>query len=323
MMAEAHKHPVPMSASPSSVTLLPPKAVLKALAWAREVGEEGFEKATTRPELPIAQDFHRLTSEQMRTYVDALLCGRFADEGLQALLDIGFLEMWLPEVSAMVGFGDGEWRHKDVWKHTKQVVKQAVPRLSVRWGALLHDIGKIKTRSVDARGEVHFIGHSEVGARMFRKKVGARLGLEGELFDRVHFLILQHLRPGQYDGSWTDSAVRRFARDMGDGLRDLLDLGRADITTKRPEKRKRGLRHISALAARIRKLEEEDAKVPPLPKGIGTAIIESFQIPPSKRVAKIKEQLEADVVAGAVAANLSIDDYVHYLSANKERFGIP
>src|SRR5690606_2184632 len=90
-----------------------------------------------------------------------------AEAGLDALLESGALTALLPAVEKMVGFGDGEWRHKDVWKHTKQVVRQAAPRLEVRWAALLHDIGKVKTRSITPDGQVHFFGHAEVGARMF------------------------------------------------------------------------------------------------------------------------------------------------------------
>lgn len=159
--------------------------------------------------------------------------GKNTEEGLDALHLTGALDVWMPEVAGLVGFGDGEWRHKDVWKHTKQVVWQSVPRIAVRWGALLHDIGKPKTRRIEPNGDVHFHGHSEVGAAMFRKRVGERLGFDRELFDRIHYLILHHLRASQYDPDWTDAAVRRFAKDMGEGLTDLLDLSRADITDRK------------------------------------------------------------------------------------------
>ena len=149
----------------------------------------------------------------------------------------------------MVGFGDGEWRHKDVWKHTKQVVRQSVPRIEVRWASLFHDIGKVKTRTISPEGKVHFLGHAEVGARMF-DRVDRRLPLfadEPTLRSTVRFLILHHLRANQYEASWTDSAVRRFARELGVHLDDLLCLARADITTKRPEKKTHGLGQIAEL----------------------------------------------------------------------------
>ncbi len=83
------------------------------------------------------------TLSDLRSRLDRVMMGRDPEAGLEALLACGALEVLLPEVKNLVGFGDGEWRHKDVWKHTKQVVRQAVPRLEVRWAALLHDVGKV------------------------------------------------------------------------------------------------------------------------------------------------------------------------------------
>jgi poly(A) polymerase len=275
-----------------------------------------------RPEVPSVDEWQALPVELVRRELDMLITGRRPDLGLDALLELGFLDAWLPEISAMVGFGDGEFRHKDVWKHTKQVVWQSVPRLNVRWGALLHDIGKLKTRSVGDNGEVHFFGHSEVGAAMFRKRVAKRLAFEGELFDRVHFLILNHLRASQYDGSWTDSAVRRFAREMGAGLKDLLDLSRADITTKRPEKKKRGLRQISELGKRIKALAEQDAKVAPLPKGLGTAISEAFSIPPSKRLGDLRKEMERRCECGELPAGRDVEFYIAFMREHAAQLGL-
>jgi poly(A) polymerase len=145
---------------------------------------------------------------------------------------------------------------------------------------------------------------------------------EPTLKETVRFLILHHLRPNQYDASWTDSAVRRFARELGDHLDDLLCLARADITTKRPEKKRRGLSNISELADRIRKLREEDAKVPPLPSGIGDAIMKAFSLKPSRLIGEIKKALETAVEQGLVAPHQPADVYVEFIRANKEKFGL-
>jgi poly(A) polymerase len=204
-------------------------------------------------------------------------------------------------------------------------VAQATPRIEVRWGALLHDIGKMKTRSIDPRGEVHFFGHAEVGARMF-DKLHRRLPLFSDdetLRGEVRFLILHHLRAAQYDASWTDSAVRRFAKEMGDHLDDLLCLSRADITTKRPEKKRRGLRQIDDLAERVRSIREEDAKVPPLPKGLGTSISERFGIAPSPALGVIMRALAVAVENGEVPAQQPVDVYLDFLAQHRGRFGVP
>ncbi len=261
--------------------------------------------------------FRAVEIPRVRGAVERVLLGRHPDLGLDFLLQVGALDALLPEVKALVGFGDGEWRHKDVWKHTRQVVQQAVPRVEVRWAALLHDIGKVKTRRIAPNGEVHFFGHAEVGASMF-DRMQRRIPLftgEEALSRDVRFLILHHLRASAYDGSWTESAVRRFAKEIGPGLCDLLDLSRADITTKRPEKKKRGLDAISELARRVREVQELDARIPPLPKGLGTAIAERFGIPPSPRLGDLMKVLKDRVDGGDLEAQRDNDYYLEYLRA--------
>src|SRR6185369_6108430 len=150
-------------ARPAPTMTTPPQAPLAAPDRDRAV--HALERAATCAERGVADrpvvlieaaDLAALEPKDVRVLLDRVLLGQYADEGLDSLLATGVLDAILPEVKAMVGFGDGEWRHKDVWKHTKQVVTQSVPRLEVRWAALLHDIGKIKTRTISPTGEVHF-----------------------------------------------------------------------------------------------------------------------------------------------------------------------
>jgi poly(A) polymerase len=269
-------------------------------------------------------DLHALGREELRVRLDRMMLAPRPDEGLDALLDAAILDSLLPEVKSMVGFGDGEFRHKDVWKHTKQVVMQAEARLEVRWAALFHDIGKVRTRSFGPKGEVHFFGHAEVGARMFDKLERREhlFSSEEALREAIRFLVLHHLRASQYDGGWTDSAVRRFAREMGPHLHDLLCLSRADITTKRAEKKRRGISMIEELSGRISTLATEDSREEPLPKGVGNAIMEAFGIPPSKRIGDIKRALETAVEDGEIEPGLESESYVQFLAENKARFGI-
>src|SRR5262245_28414826 len=221
-----------------------------------------------------------------------MLVARHVHVALQWLHDVGAMAKLLPELEATVDFSQESGRkHKDVWEHTKQVVRQAVPRPWVRWGALLHDIGKVPTRTFTSDGKVHFHGHAEVGARMF-DPIARRFGLERPAKQKVRFLILHHLRANQYAPSWTDSAVRRFDREMTEHLDDLLDLSRADITSKRPGRRQELIRQIHNLQTRIVTLRELDAKQPPLPTGLGTAISDRFGIPPSRRIGDLKRALE-------------------------------
>jgi poly(A) polymerase len=274
--------------------------------------------------LASAEDLLGLAATDVRERLDQVLLSDFPEAGLDSLLTAGVLDVLLPEVRALVGFGDGEWRHKDVWKHTKQVVAQATPRIEVRWAALFHDVGKVKTRSISPEGEVHFFGHAEVGARMFNR-LERRLRLfanDEALRQSVHFLVLHHLRASQYDRSWTDSAVRRFAREIGAELDNLLCLSRADITTKRPEKRRRGIALIDELGARISELAAQDAVVPPLPSGVGDDLMQAFNLSPSRLIGDIKRALEAAVESGEIEGHLESSYYVAYVAEHRERFGL-
>ena len=299
---------------------------IDALEQAAEAAERGVVPGNL-PGLPTRDDFRaaaKLDSKALRLRLDRVVMGADPELGLDTLLFNGSLEAFFPEVHELVGFGDGEWRHKDVWKHTKQVVRQAVPRIEVRWAALFHDIGKVKTRSISPDGKVHFLGHAEVGTRMF-EKLDRRMALfspEPALKETVRFLVLHHLRANQYEPSWTDSAVRRFTRELGDHLPDLLCLAQADITTKRPEKKKKGLAQIEELAARIKTLAEEDAKVPPLPSGVGDAIMKAFDIPPSRLIGEIKRALDEAIVKGEIPPHQECEAYVAFVGENRARFGI-
>jgi poly(A) polymerase len=303
---------------------------MDALEFAARVAEQGraLREATTPPPSLTLEDFAKaaeLDAAKTRERLDRVMMGSDPDAGLDALLEVGALGAIFPEVHALVGFGDGEWRHKDVWKHTKQVVLQAVPRIEVRWAALFHDVGKVKTRTFTPDGKVQFLGHAEVGARMF-DKLNRRLTLftrEESLREAVRFLVLHHLRANQYDPNWTDSAVRRFARELGSHLEDLMCLARADITTKRPEKKRKGLSQIDELAARITHLAAEDAVVPPLPKGVGDEIMKRLGLPPSRIIGDIKRALETCVDAGEIEGHKESAYYVEFVLSNRVRFKLP
>lgn len=304
--------------------LAPPNRdrAIEALDRAVEAARTGH--ADPEALMVSTNDLAGLAPTDVRSRLDPVMLGAFPEAGLDSLLSSGVLDGLLPEIKALVGFGDGEWRHKDVWKHTKQVVAQATPRIEVRWAALFHDIGKVKTRSISPEGEVHFFGHAEVGARMF-DRLERRLRLfasEESLRESVRFLVLHHLRASQYDRSWTDSAVRRFAREIGAELDNLLCLSRADITTKRAEKRRRGIGLIDELGERITKLAAEDAVVPPLPSGVGNDLMAIFGLPPSRLIGDIKRALEAAVETDELESHRESEYYVQFVAEHRERFGL-
>jgi poly(A) polymerase len=250
---------------------------------------------------------------RMHDAIEAAITGRDVDLALEWMHQAGLLAHLFPELAATVDLAQETGRmHKDVWAHTKQVVKQAVRRPHVRWAALFHDIGKVPTRTYTDKG-VHFHGHAEVGARMF-DRIAQRISFEREERRTIRFLVKHHLRSNQYSDTWSDSAVRRFHREMAAHLTDLLDLSRADITSKRPGRRKQLLEQISALADRVERLAEEDSRLPPLPGGVGNAIMEAFRIPPSKLIGDLKKALEEAVARGDLEPRREDGYYVGYLA---------
>jgi poly(A) polymerase len=282
---------------------------------ARLVATEGRmpDPAITEAARAAAPALVDIAPDKLRSGIEAVILGPSLELGLQWMHDSGVMASVLPELEATVDFSQEAGRkHKDVWEHTKQVVRQSVPKPAVRWAALLHDIGKVPTRVMLPDGRVTFHRHAEIGARMF-DPIAKRLGFDRAERQKVRFLILHHLRANAYESSWTDAAVRRFDHEMGDGLDELLDLSRADVTSRRPGRRQEAVANIHALKERILTIRELDARIPPLPPGLGNAIMEAFAIPPSRRVGDIRKLCQDAVERGELEERRDVEYYVSYL----------
>jgi poly(A) polymerase len=179
-------------------------------------------------------------------------------------------------------------RHKDVLKHTLAVVERCEPDLTLRLAALLHDIGKPKTREITPEG-VQFHHHEVVGARMARERLKA-LRYPAHVIDDVGQLVEMHLRFHGYS-EWSDSAVRRYVRDAGPLLDRLNQLTRADCTTQNPKKAHQLAALQDDLEERIARLAEEenlDAMRPPLD---GRQVMEHLGIGPGPAIGRALEHL--------------------------------
>ncbi|HHH28597.1 MAG TPA: HD domain-containing protein [Polyangiaceae bacterium] len=245
---------------------------------------------------------------------NALMCRRPAEE-LELLLDTGVLEQVYPEVTAMVGFGGEGHGHKDLWWHTKKVVAQAKGRRPVRWAALFHDVGKVPTFS-RAKGKVTFHGHEIVSARLF-DKAARRTGLSDDFRKHVRFLVRHLGRIEAYESDWTDSAVRRLHRDCARHFDDLLLLAGADITTKHADKRRAHRSRMKELAGRAAAIAEADAAEPPLPKGLGTLVIEHLALDPGPEVGRIMAELAEAVDSGELPARAEPGVYLRWLDERR------
>lgn len=244
------------------------------------------------------------------------------DKALEDLHKSGALKTTFPEVTAMVGFGGGDQGHKDLWDHTKKVVKQAKAIPEVRWAALFHDVGKVQAFSTEA-GKITFHQHEFVSAKLFRQAMKRTGLLKGDFRNRVNDLIRNLSLVEGYSSEWTDSAIRRLNRDLGETLKHTLLLARADVTSKHAHKREKVHRLVHELEQRCLEVAQADAVVPPLPKGLGQAILATFSIPPSKKIGEIREALEALVEAGSLEGHKDSGYYIDYLVNSPGDFGLP
>ena len=206
-----------------------------------------------------------VSAERIRDELSKLLVLPDPSAGLWFLCRTGLSDEFLPELNAMQLQQDPIHQHKDVLAHTIAVVRKTRPELRVRLAALLHDIGKPKTRSVGPGG-VSFHHHEVVGARMAEERLRA-LRFPTELVDDVARLVYLHLRIHTYAMGWTDRAVRRYVRDAGPLLEPLNHLVRQDCTTRNKAKARALNRRIDELEeriARLREKEELDRIRPPL-----------------------------------------------------------
>jgi poly(A) polymerase len=305
-----------MSRAPDGKAVAPlgsgPSGVLD-LAAAVAGGVSPPEPAITAAARAAAPLLVGLPPAQLRDTLQKVIMGKSLGAGLQWMHDAGVLATVLPELDATVDFSqEAGRRHKDVWEHTKLVVLQSVPNPIVRWAALLHDIGKVRTRVMLPDGKVTFHRHAEVGARMW-EPIAKRLAFDKPERHQIRFLILHHLRANAYEPGWTDAAVRRFDHEMGEHLDDLLHLSCADVTSRRPGRREEAIRNIEALKDRILAIRTLDARVPPLPPGLGNAIMETFGIPPSKRIGDLRKLCEDAIERGELEERREADYYVDYL----------
>ena len=215
--------------------------------------------------------------------------------GIDLLVQTDVADLVLPEVSALRMEADEHHRHKDVYQHSLTVLRQAIELepeygldgdLVVRLAALLHDIGKPKTRTLLPDGRVAFHLHEVVGAKLTRRRLTA-LRFPNDVVRDVSRLVELHLRfHGYGEGAWTDSAVRRYVRDAGPLLTRLHVLTRADCTTRNRAKAERLARAYSALEQRIAELSEQEELDSIRPELDGNDIMRILRLPPGPLVGR-------------------------------------
>ncbi|WP_350281634.1 CCA tRNA nucleotidyltransferase [Kribbella sp. HUAS MG21] len=269
---------------------------LRMMRAARFAAQLGFtpDPAVVAAMTAMAERITIVSAERVRDELEKLICSGHPRIGLDLLVSTGLAQHVLPELPALLDAEDEHRRHKDVYQHSLTVLDQAIdlesrlsvptPDFVVRFAALIHDIGKPKTRRFEGARKVTFHHHDVVGAKLARKRMKA-LRFSNEQIDQVSKLIELHLRfHGYGDGEWTDSAVRRYVRDAGDQLERLHVLTRADCTTRnrrKAEALRAAYDDLEARIARLKEQEELDALRPDLD---GNQIMQILGIPPGREV---------------------------------------
>ncbi|MFD0412846.1 CCA tRNA nucleotidyltransferase [Streptomyces sp. NPDC127108] len=231
-----------------------------------------------------------VSAERVRDELNKLVLSAHPAKGLALLVDTGLADHVLPELPALRLERDEHHRHKDVYDHTLIVLEQAMaletegPDLTLRLAALLHDIGKPRTRRFESDGRVSFHHHEVVGAKMTKKRMTA-LKYSNELIKDVSRLVELHLRfHGYGEGEWTDSAVRRYVRDAGPLLTRLHKLTRSDCTTRNKRKANTLSRAYDGLEERIARLQEQEELDSIRPDLDGNEIMEILAVRPGPAV---------------------------------------
>ncbi len=308
---------------------------LRMLRAARFTAQLGFRVA---PEVAAAMRdmagrLEIISVERICDEVSKLLCAPYPRDGLELLVETGLADQVLPELPALRLEIDEHHQHKDVYEHTLEVLERAIaleedgPDLVLRLAALLHDIGKPRTRRKEPGGGVSFHHHEVVGASMARKRLTA-LRYPKDVVAAVVLLTELHLRfhgyrvgGGQGQGvgggqgqagqgsAWTDSAVRRYVTDAGPQLERLHKLVRSDCTTRNRRRAAALAAAYDDLEARIAALAEQEELGRIRPDLDGTAIMELLQLPQGPLVGKAyRHLLEVRMERGPLPREQAIEE---------------
>ena len=272
-----------------------------------EIEDETFD-ALSR----MADRIRIVSGERIEVELNKIMMAPHPSIGFEYLQRSGLLQIILPEVAALdiVEKRDGR-AHKNNFYHTLEVLENVVPTpnpsqregggLWLRWAALLHDIGKTRSKRWEPGIGWTFHNHNIIGAKMV-PNIFRRLKLPmGAEMKYVQKMVDLHMRPQVIaDEEVTDSAVRRLLNDAGDDIDDLMVLCEADITSKNEVKKKMFLENFRMVREKLADLKEKDYKRLLQPVIDGNEIMEMFHLKPSREVGVLKQYLKDAVLDNRV-----------------------
>ena len=305
-----------------------PLRMMRAIRFASQL------EFSVDPEIIVAiaemsQRLSIISSERIRDEFTKTLMSENPQLGLRLLVDTGLASIFMPELPKLKLEIDEHHHHKDVYEHTLTVLDQAIahedrlggPNLTIRLAALMHDIGKPRTRELISGGGVSFHHHEVVGAKMASKRL-KELRFDSKTVDDVATLVFLHLRfHGYGSGEWTDSAVRRYIRDAGELLEHLHVLTRADCTTRNKRKAEQLATTYNSLEIRIEELKAQEELDRIRPDLNGQQIMEILGIKPSRFVGEAYDYLlELRMERGPLGVDLAKEELL--LWARNKEFGV-
>ncbi|MCX8677844.1 MULTISPECIES: CCA tRNA nucleotidyltransferase [unclassified Apibacter] len=269
-----------------------------------------------------AERFDILSKERIMDEFNKIMMSPQPSIGLKLLYEANLLQRFLPELTDLQGIEEVEGqKHKDNFFHTLEVVdniSKTTNNLWLRWAALLHDIGKARTKKFDKKIGWTFHSHEFVGSKMVLS-LFKRLKLPlGDPLKYVQKLVQNSSRPiSLITDDASDSALRRLLFDMGDDLEDLFLLCKADITTKNIKKQTRFKQNFDYVEEKIKEVEEKDKIRNFQPPITGHDIMEAFEIIEGKQIGTIKEAIKEGILEGTITNDYK-NSYNYMLQLGKK-----